>query len=65
MVADKGLSPKTVNAYRQVACALGAWAVKPAKLLKTDPVAEINKRHVQTDIRKERRSLTVDEAYRL
>ena len=64
-VADDGRSPRTVNAYREVAYALGEWAHKIARLLNQNPVAVIPKRKPAGDIRKQRRALTVDEAYRL
>lgn len=64
-LADNRRSPRTVNAYRQAAFSVGTWCVKPAKLLQANPVAEIERRDERADTRKERRALTVEEAYRL
>lgn len=64
-VADAGRSPRTVNAYRETSYALGEWTYKIARLLNQNPVAVISKRKTAGDIRKQRRALTVDEAYRL
>ena len=65
MLADKGLSPRTVNAYREVALAMGQWALAVARIIDRNPVAAIRKRDQAVDTRKVRRALTVDEAYRL
>jgi len=64
-VADAGRSPRTVNVYRRDAHTFGEWAVGVAKLLQTNPVERIAVRNESADRRKERRALTVDEAYRL
>lgn len=61
-VAADGRAPRTVNAYREVAYALGEWALKVARLLDRNPVAVIAKWKESGERRKERRSLTVDEA---
>ncbi len=65
MIADRGKSPRTANAYREVAYALGKWSLKVAKTLDHNPVAEIDKRDERVDTRKVRRSLTVDQACKL
>jgi len=64
-LADRKSSPRTVNAYRQRLLSLGDWAVKKSKLLQSNPVEGTDRRKEGTDIRKVRRSLTVEEAYRL
>ena len=64
-LADKGAGPRTVNAYRSAAFGFGEWAVRIAKLLDRNPMREIERRDPTADVRKVRRALIIDEAYRL
>ncbi len=57
-------APRTINVYRQCCFSLAEWAVKN-ELLDRNPVAVIDRRNEAADTRKVRRSLTVDEVYRL
>ena len=65
MLSNADLSSRTINDYRGVAHALGGWAVKVARVLDRNPVAMIERRDQKSDIRKSRRALSIDEAYRL
>jgi len=65
ILARMGRSPATLNVYRKCAFSLAEWAVKVARILDRNPVEAIGRRDERADIRKVRRSLTVDEAYRL
>ena len=64
VVADRGLSPRTINWYRGWAYALGQWCVR-RDLLPGNPVARIARWQQSTDIRIRRRALTFEEATRL
>lgn len=61
-LSDRGLAPKTVNAYRDCIHALAAWAVSSAKILAANPVASVARREIAGDVRKVRRALTHAEA---
>lgn len=63
-VADKSRAARTINVYRQCCFSLAEWAVKN-ELLDRNPAAVIDRRNEAADTRKVRRSLTVDQAYRL
>ncbi len=65
LLADTGLAPRTVNAYREVAHALGDWAVKVGRIMDRNPVAAIAKRDEAGNKRKVRRSLNIEEARRV
>lgn len=60
----KGCSPKTVNEYRGACYSFGEWCIKQ-KLFDANPVGKIPHWDVSDDTRKERRSLTAQQAYRL
>jgi integrase len=59
------LSPKMLNEYRAAAFGFGQWATVTAELIDSNPVTKVSRREVRGDIRKVRRALTIDEAYRL
>jgi len=65
--ADNGTrSARTVNMYRGCCHSLATWAIsKKVRLLKANPVSEIVRLDEKLDARRVRRSLTVEEAYRL
>ena len=65
MLADADRAPRTINAYRGVCHALGAWAVKVGRIIERNPAAVIPLRDTAADIRKRRRALLPEEAYRL
>ncbi len=65
LVADSGVAARTINAYREVAHALGDWTLRVARITDRNPVATIAKRDEAGDKRKTRRSLSIDEARRL
>ena len=65
MLADLERSPRTINVYRNCALSMGEWAVTVARMIDRNPVRAIGRRNESTDVRKVRRSLTMDQAYRL
>ncbi len=65
ILARMNRSPATINVYRKCAFSLAEWAMKVARILDRNPVEAIGRRDERADIRKVRRSLTIDEAYRL
>ena len=64
-LADRGLAPKTVNAYRDCVHAMAEWAVKYARILASNPISAIPRREIAGDVRKIRRALTHKEMGRL
>jgi len=64
-LSDSGLSPRTVNAHREVLHAFGEWCLKFGRCIGRNPVAAISKRDQAADIRKVRRALTIAEVRRL
>jgi len=64
-LADSGRSPRTVNVYRRCAHSLAEWCMKIARMIDRNPVAVVTRRNESTDVRKVRRALSVDEAYKL
>ena len=62
---DKDRSPRTVNVYRNIAHAFAEWAVRISKILESNPISAIAVRDESVDIRKERRSLAIEQARKL
>jgi integrase len=65
MIANEGVSPRTVNVYRRCAHSLAQWALTVARILDRNPVSVIAKRNEAVDRRKSRRSLTIGQAREL
>ena len=61
-LAAEGKSPRTVNCYRSHAYSLGKWARATARIINANPVEGVPTRKQSADIRRERRSLSIDEA---
>ncbi|MBI1826524.1 MAG: tyrosine-type recombinase/integrase [Planctomycetes bacterium] len=64
-LANMNLAPRTVNMYRTHVLSLAEWAIKVARIINRNPVESVHRRDESADIRKVRRSLSTDEAYRL
>lgn len=60
----EGVGPRTINAHRDTVFGFGKWCVKK-KLLALNPASFVGRRNQRADVRKRRRALTVEEAYRL
>jgi len=65
VLANRRVSPKTLNDYRAAVNTVCMWAVRVAKLLDRNPVEAVPRQETNGDIRKVRRALTPDEAERL
>ncbi len=63
-LTDGGLSPRTRNSYLQAVRGFCSWCVQSGRL-QADPTKRISKIPETTDVRRQRRSLTIDELERL
>ena len=64
LAEDQGMAPATRNEYLISLSAFCNWAIKTNRIIK-NPVAGIGKADIQSDRRRVRRALTVDEVGRL
>ena len=64
LAEDQGMAPATRNEYLTTISAFCNWAIKTNRMTK-NPVAGIGKADIQSDRRRVRRALTVDEVGRL